>query len=157
MKPSGNRAAITAQWSSQLWHLDIQIQMLHWSCIKRDQQHFLCPPCIRASNFSHCSAELRKAAHPSIASLTAVDQRDPCCFFSGDITVSRLSISANKSCPRHRCSRGRWPQAVAQSDANAAGKSSDFRRRKAKWVCPPFLFDIISFPNPLTPKDDWIL
>lgn len=32
----------------------------------------------------------------------------------------------------------------------------DFRRSKEKCVCPPFSFDIISFPNPLMPKDDWI-
>lgn len=118
------------------------------------EQPLLCPPRIGACNFSPSSAELRKAAHPLIASLSAVDKFDPCCFFSGDITVSCLWISANKSCSRHRCSRGRWPRAVVQGNAAAAGKRGDFRRSKEKCVCPPFLFDIISLPNALMPKDD---
>lgn len=105
---------------------------------------------------AHSSAELRKAAHPLIASLTPADKLDARCFFSGDIAVPCLQISANKARSRHRYSRGRWPQAAVQSNANAAGRRGDFRRSAAKCVCPPFLLDIVSFPNPLMPKDDWI-
>lgn len=67
----------------------------------RSQQRF-CPPLIGASNFSHSRTELRKAAHPFIPSLAAVDELGPCCSCCSDITIPCLWSSAEKSCSQQR-------------------------------------------------------
>lgn len=124
--------------------MDIQIQMWLWSCNEKSAALLSSP---------YWSVQFQPFQDRAEEGSPSIHTQPGCSWWAGSLLL--LLQWHHRSMSLELC----WKvllTAAAQSSARAAGKRGGFRRNEAKCVCPPFLFDSISFPNPLMQKDDWI-